>query len=84
MGRCQCKNTLKTQRANGSIAVKPGHPNAVEADENNHKNNFMKRIEALKEEMKNSLKEIMGNTSKNWKKSVSSFKKGKEINQTVE
>ena len=37
----------------------------------------MKMIEALKEEMKNSLKEIEEKTNKNWKKSTNPLKKNK-------
>ena len=64
MCRQQGNNTLnntKTNTAppetNGSIE-RPEHSNADEAEENNTKNNFMKMIEALKEEMKISLKEM--------------------------
>lgn len=42
----------------GPTTARPEPPNAEEAEENNLKNNFMKTIEALKEEMKNFLKEI--------------------------
>ena len=40
------------------------HPNSEEAEENNFKCNFMKMIDALKEEMKNSLKEREVKTKK--------------------
>ena len=35
-------------------------------------------LEALKEEMKNSLKEMEEKTNKNWKKSINPLKKTKE------
>ena len=57
MGRRQCKNTFNTETS-GSKSARPEHPNTNEAEENDLKNNFMKMIEALKEDMKNSLKEV--------------------------
>ena len=63
---------MKSKKAppetSGSTTARPEHPNADEAEENNLKNNFMKMIEALKEEMKNFLKEKEKKTTKNWKK----------------
>ena len=53
----------------GSTIARFGHPHTDEAEEHDLKNNFMKMIEALKEEMKNSLKEIEKETNKIWKKS---------------
>lgn len=44
----------------------------------------MKMIEALKEEMKNSLKEVKKISNKNCKKSINPLKKGKKNNQTGE
>ena len=49
---------------------KTEQPDPEEAEENNLKYNFMKMIETLKEEMKNSLKEREEKTNKNWKKSL--------------
>ena len=63
---------------NGSTATRPEHPNADEAEENNLKNNFMKMIEALKEEMKNSLIKVEEKANKKWKKSINSLKKTKK------
>ena len=53
----------------GPTTGRPEHPNPEEAEENNLKYNFMKMIETLKEEMKNSLKEMEEKT-KNWKKHI--------------
>ena len=44
--------------------MRPQYPNADETKENNLKNNCMKMIELLKEEMKNSLKGIEKKTKK--------------------
>lgn len=66
MNRQQCKDTLNSitnntapSESSASTTSRPEHPNANE-EEINHKNNFMKMIEALKQEMKNSLKEVEG------------------------
>lgn len=71
MGRQQYKNTFNSIKSNmaptessSSTTERPEHPNSDEAEENNLKNNFMKMIEALKEEMKISLKEIEESTNK--------------------
>jgi hypothetical protein len=42
----------------------PGYPNRPEAQENDLKSNLIKMIEAFKEEMNKSLKEIQENTIK--------------------
>ena len=44
----------------------------------------MKMIEALKEEIKNSLKEIEGKSSKKWKKSINFLQKAKKNKQVME
>ena len=72
MGR-QGKNTLNTTKNNmtptknnGSISARLEHLNVDEAGENDLKNNFRRMFEALKEEMKNSPKEMEGKkTNKN-------------------
>lgn len=52
----------------GPTTARPEHPNAEEAEENNLKNNFI-LIEALKEEIKNFLKETEEKKqTKSWKK----------------
>lgn len=52
----------------GSIPSRPEHPNTDEAEENSLKNNFMKMIEALKEEMTNPLKDMEEKTNEKKKK----------------
>lgn len=54
-----------------------------EAEENNLKTNFIKMIDTLKEEMKNSLTDIEKKMTKNSKKSINPFKKamGKKSNR---
>ena len=42
--------------------VSPGYPNTTKAQENDLKSNLIKMIEAFKEEMNKSLKEIQENT----------------------
>ena len=44
--------------------ARPEHPNTDKAEENNHKNNFIKIIEAFIKEMRNSLKEVEEKTNK--------------------
>ena len=64
MGR-QGKNTHNTTKSN-MTSVKtsdpttawPEQPNIDEAEENDLKNNFRRMFETLKEEMRNSLKEV--------------------------
>ena len=51
-----------------STPVRPEHPNANEAEENDLKNNFMKMIEALKEDMRKSPKEMEEKQNKNTRK----------------
>ena len=63
MGRQQGKSTLSTTKSNttpiktsGPTTARLEHPNTDEAEENDLKNNFRRMFEALKEEMKPSLK----------------------------
>lgn len=59
----------------------PEYPCAAEEHEKDLKTNFMKVIEALKEEekiKKKSLKESRKRQTKNWRKSVNSLKKAKK------
>ena len=74
MGR-QGKNTLNNTKNNTTpiktsdptiARLKP--PNIDEAEESDLKNNFRRMFEALKEEMKNSLKEWRERQIKYWKK----------------
>ena len=46
----------------GSTSARPKHHSVYEAEEKDLKSNFMNMIEALKEEMKNSLKELQEET----------------------
>lgn len=68
MGRAQGKNTLNNRKSNTAppetITARPEHPKADEAEENNRKNNFMKMTEALRKEMRNSLKDVQEKTNK--------------------
>ena len=66
-----------------SVTAKSQHSNADEAEGNDLKNNFMKVIEALEEEIKNSLKEIEEKTNKNWKKSINHLKKTRKAIKQV-
>ena len=63
-----------------STVARPKHPNTDEAEENDIKNNFMKMIETLKEEMKNSLKEMEEKTNKKLE-DISKSLKGSQENQ---
>ena len=56
-------------------------PSINEAEENDLKNNFRRRLQMLKEEMRNSFKEMEKKTNKNWKASTNPLKKTKK-NQT--
>ena len=65
MCKCWCKNT--SNKTKGNVAqpepiypprARPEHSNAAKAHGSDLKNNFMKMIEAVKEEMKNFCKEI--------------------------
>lgn len=58
------KNKTAPQETSGSTIARPEHPNEDEAEKNDHKNNFMRKIEALKEEIKKSLKEVKEQTKK--------------------
>ena len=66
----------------GSTATIPEHPNADDIEENYLKHNFMKMIEALREEMKNSLKEMDEKTSKKLEEISWSLKEVKKIKKT--
>ncbi|KAL6089413.1 hypothetical protein STEG23_038285, partial [Scotinomys teguina] len=81
MSRHQCKNIgnntktyMTPSKPMGSPTARPEHTNAEEA-EFITKNDLQKVIEALKEEMKNSLKELEEQTNKNWKKTKKAKKK---------
>ena len=69
-GRQKGKNTLNNTKSNttpetsGSIARRPEHHNTDEAEENGTIYGYMKMIKAIKEEMKNSLKEMEEKTKK--------------------
>lgn len=63
--------------------ARPEHSSAAETKGNELKNYFMKMIETLKEEMKNSLEEAEGKKSKNleeiyWKNPLKKAKKSKK------
>ena len=49
---------------NGPTTGRHEHPNPQKAEENDFKYNFMKMIQSLREEMKNSLKEMEEKTNK--------------------
>ena len=77
----QGKNTLNTTKSkttptksSDSTTSRLEHSNTDKAEENDIKNNFRRMIEAFKEVMKNSLKEMEEKTNKNWKKSTISLK----------
>ena len=73
-------NNIKSSKApleiSGATTARPEHPNTDEVEENKLKNNFMMIIEVLKEEIKNSLKEMEKKT-KNGKISTNPLKKTK-------
>lgn len=69
------KNKTAPLETIGLTSRRPEHPTADEAEEKNTKNNFMKMVEAPKEEMKCSLKEM---EDKNWKRSTNTLKKIKK------
>ena len=75
-------NSIKTNMAppnpSGLTTRRPEHPNPEETEENDLPYNFIKMTEILKEEMKNSLKEMDEETNKNWKKSLNLLKKPKK------
>ena len=65
MGRLHYKNTFNNTENNmvppeisASISARPEQPKTDEAERNDIKNNFIKMIEVLKEEMKDFLKEM--------------------------
>ena len=62
--------------------AKPEHCNAAETQEDKLKNYFMMMIEALKEETKNSLKEVEEKTNKKIGKKINdSLRESKEIQE---
>lgn len=63
----------------GSIRGRPEHPSRDEVEENDLKNSFVKMIEALKEDKRDSPKEIKQKISKNWKKSLSPLNTAKKV-----
>ena len=94
MGRQQCKNPLNSIKSkpappetSGSATARPQQLNADEA-ENYLKNNFMKMTEALKEEIKNSLK-VEEKTNKKLEEINKSLKENqekaiKQVKETVQ
>ena len=70
MGRCQYKNSsnnLKNNITSGSSEQTKGrleHPNPEDVEEIDFKHSIMKVIESLKQEVKNSLKEMDEKNSK--------------------
>lgn len=70
--KCQCKNRINNRKGN-MTPPKSSYPmtgrseksSAAEAQVNYHKNNSMKIMEILKEEMKSSFKETEKKTEKN-------------------
>ena len=71
MGRMQYKNTFDNIKSNITPPETTGFtiailelPNAEEAEANYLSNNFMKMIEALKEEINNSFKQMEEKTNK--------------------
>ncbi|KAL6086654.1 hypothetical protein STEG23_019100 [Scotinomys teguina] len=94
-GRCQCKSTYnnikkKTSPESSSPPTpRPEHCNVDKAEENDLKNSLMKMIEeALKEKMKNAIKEIEEKTNKKLeeinKETEDKNKKIKEMNKEIE
>ena len=67
-----------------STTARPEHPNAEETEENHLENNIMKIINYLKEEMKNSFKEIEKKTNKKLDEISKSLKTANKKNQTCE
>ena len=55
---------MATPESSGHTTGIPEHPTPADAEENNLKYNLMKMVETLKEEMKNSLKEMEEKTNK--------------------
>ena len=65
------KNTINKHPENMTLlkssypaTASPGYPNTTEAQEDDHKSNIINTLEAFKEEINISLKEIEGNTIK--------------------
>ncbi|KAL6088545.1 hypothetical protein STEG23_002640 [Scotinomys teguina] len=91
MSRRQCKNTgnntqtyMTPSKSTGSPTARPEHTNAEEA-ESITKNDLQKVIEALKEEMKNSLKELEEQTNKKLEENKESQEKAiKQMKETVQ
>ena len=77
MGRWQCKNTLNNIKIN-MAAPHTGGPNTNETEENDLKNTFIKMMEALKEKMKNPLKEMEEKTNKKLQETNKSLKESQE------
>ena len=50
------------------MTARPEYPKVDEAEGKDLKNTFVKKTEVLKEEIKNSFKEIEEKTTKNWSK----------------
>ena len=61
---------MASPETSGSTTARTKHHNADKAEENYLKINFMKMIEALKEKMKNSLKEIKDNQKNERKQQI--------------
>lgn len=62
MGRTQdnnifnkAKHNMMAPETSDRSTAGPEYPNTAKAEENNHKNNFMKMIDSLKDKIKNSL-----------------------------
>ncbi|EGW02308.1 Putative transposase element L1Md-A101/L1Md-A102/L1Md-A2 [Cricetulus griseus] len=82
MGRQHYKNTSTNRKmymtppeSRDSTLARPEHHNADEAEENILKNYFMKMIEALKEDMRQSLKEMEEKTNQKMQEINKSLKK---------
>ena len=79
------RNTHNTTKSN-TIPVKPKdpttarleQPNIDEAEENDLKNNFKRKFETLKDEMRNSLKEMEEKTNKKLEDISKSLKENQE------
>ncbi|KAL6081948.1 hypothetical protein STEG23_002202 [Scotinomys teguina] len=90
MSRRQCKNIgnntktyMTPSKPMGSPTARPEHTNTEEA-ESITKNDLQKVIEALKEEMKNSLKELEEQTKKLEENKESQEKAIKQMKETVQ
>lgn len=81
MAKGQYKNTIKNNQGNTAppdpsspTIASPEYYNTAKAQENNPKSNLVKIIEAFKEEINKSFKEIQKNT----------YKQVKKMNKTVQ